>query len=197
MYLRVDGFTLRINCNRVYSIEDIYSFLRSKEAWILKKTTLSHKKIYNGKIYHLGKEYNLVYLKSSLEKCVIDKECITIYSDFSDETNLLEIYYNTCVTKLKEIVLQFQPECLIKLSSYNFINPNIQIKYYKSKWGSCNYRSNVISLNIALIHYSPKAIESVIWHEYCHLVVPNHSKTFYELIYYGMDDYNVRHKELR
>jgi predicted metal-dependent hydrolase len=70
--------------------------------------------------------------------------------------------------------------------------PTISIKPMKSRWGSCNKRLNKINLNLKLIHQERKAIEYVITHELIHLVVQNHSESFYKELKKVMPDYLER-----
>lgn len=39
---------------------------------------------------------------------------------------------------------------------------------------------------------SAGCVDSVLWHEYAHLIVPNHSQRFYSVILHHMPDYEVR-----
>ncbi|HAD80758.1 MAG TPA: hypothetical protein DCF99_17295 [Flavobacteriaceae bacterium] len=54
-------------------------------------------------------------------------------------------------------------------------------KFLKKRWGSCATNGNIL-LNTELIKASKICIEYVIIHELCHLIHPNHSKDFYELL---------------
>ena len=57
----------------------------------------------------------------------------------------------------------------------------IQIKPYKSRWGSCTLRGD-IQLNWQLIQAPPVIMDYVIIHELCHLQHHNHSKAFWDLV---------------
>lgn len=57
----------------------------------------------------------------------------------------------------------------------------VQIKSYKSRWGSCNLRGD-IQLNWQLVQASQLVIDYVIIHELCHLQQHNHSKAFWDLV---------------
>lgn len=58
---------------------------------------------------------------------------------------------------------------------------HVQIKSYKSRWGSCNIRGE-IQLNWQLVQASPIIVDYVIIHELCHLQQHNHSKAFWSLV---------------
>ncbi|MPN62224.1 hypothetical protein SDC9_209971 [bioreactor metagenome] len=74
--------------------------------------------------------------------------------------------------------------------------PTIKIKSLTSKWGSCLVEKAEITMNLKLIHYPLQCIDYVLWHEYVHLVVPNHSKRFYDLVEYHMPEYKNAKKLL-
>lgn len=61
------------------------------------------------------------------------------------------------------------------------IPEKVQIKSYKSRWGSCNVKGD-IQLNWQLIQAPWHIIDYVIIHELCHLQQHNHSPAFWELV---------------
>ena len=65
----------------------------------------------------------------------------------------------------------------------------MKIRNMTSKWGSCMPHTGEITMNLSLIHYPLECIDYVLLHEYVHLIVPNHSKRFYQLIEYHMPNY--------
>lgn len=58
----------------------------------------------------------------------------------------------------------------------------IRVRTMKTRWGSCNVRTGVITLNAHLAHLDPRCLEYVICHELCHLHEPNHSARFHALM---------------
>ena len=64
----------------------------------------------------------------------------------------------------------------------------IEIKYrmMKSTWGVCRPTACTITFNKRLVHQPIEFIEYVVLHELCHLLIPNHSKDFYELVAHQM-----------
>lgn len=51
-----------------------------------------------------------------------------------------------------------------------------------SRWGSCNVRTGVITINTELAHLPRECLESVVVHELCHLRVSGHNAEFYALM---------------
>ena len=58
---------------------------------------------------------------------------------------------------------------------------SLNLKGYRTMWGCCNSRSE-ICLNWKLVMLPKKVIDYVIVHELCHIVEPNHSKSFWSLV---------------
>lgn len=57
--------------------------------------------------------------------------------------------------------------------------PEIRFRRMVSRWGSCHPIKKVLTFNTALMYAPPECVEYVIWHEFTHFIVPNHSKNFY------------------
>lgn len=54
----------------------------------------------------------------------------------------------------------------------------IKFRNMKSCWGSCNSKG-ILTFNTRLAFAPPECVKSVVWHEFTHFLVPNHSKEFY------------------
>jgi predicted metal-dependent hydrolase len=52
----------------------------------------------------------------------------------------------------------------------------------RSRWGSCSPADGVIRLSLAVADYPPWVRDYVIVHELAHLLVPDHSKHFWDLV---------------
>jgi len=57
----------------------------------------------------------------------------------------------------------------------------IYFRKMKTKWASCSKKRN-LTLNPLLKHLPKDLIRYVIFHEFCHLVIPRHNKKFWFLI---------------
>lgn len=69
------------------------------------------------------------------------------------------------------------------------------IRRMTRRWGSCTPRRNVV-LNTELIRAPRGCIDYVITHELCHLVVPDHSRKFTNLLDRVMPDWRDRKTQL-
>lgn len=59
---------------------------------------------------------------------------------------------------------------------------SLSFRAMTSRWGSCRYEKGRISLNLDLATHELSALEMVLWHEACHLRVPNHGWEFKNLL---------------
>lgn len=57
-----------------------------------------------------------------------------------------------------------------------------RVRYMRSRWGSCNVRTSVITINAELASLPSTCLDSVIAHELCHLLEPSHNQRFHDLL---------------
>ena len=57
----------------------------------------------------------------------------------------------------------------------------ISVRNFKSRWGSCDKKGDVV-FNWNIIKAPHSIVDYVVIHELCHLIHPNHSKVFWELV---------------
>lgn len=79
---------------------------------------------------------------------------------------------------------------------YGIKYPTIKTKYMTTRWGSCRPQKGNITLNSRLIDVPKSCIEYIVFHEFAHLIHPNHSKDFYDFLTMLMPDWKDRKKEL-
>lgn len=66
-----------------------------------------------------------------------------------------------------------------------------------SRWGSCNVRTHVITLNTWLVQRPEAELEYVLAHELAHLVEAGHGPRFYAVLDRVLPDWKQRRAELR
>ena len=66
----------------------------------------------------------------------------------------------------------------------------------KSLWGSCSSKGS-LRFNWRIVMAPPELVDYVVVHELCHLVVANHSDSFWEQVGRLMPDYTQRRLKLR
>jgi predicted metal-dependent hydrolase len=73
---------------------------------------------------------------------------------------------------------------------------SLAIRNQRTRWGSCS-STGAMSFNWRLVLAPEPVLDYVVWHEACHLVVPNHSKRFWALVERHVPDYREPRRWLR
>ena len=73
----------------------------------------------------------------------------------------------------------------------------ISFKHTKNQFGSNSRKTNKLSFQIELIHYSLDIIESVVIHEIAHDFERNHGKNFYNIVYLYCPNYKIIQRKLK
>lgn len=201
IYLRIiDKTTLRITCHYSIPMNVIHKFILSKQSWI--QNTIIRKEddkrrnkvgINGPNLFLFGEPYYLNVILTTYTKVLVHDNIIDVYVTSNNEEEVLKVFYSNARKILGKKVLDLRKHWELELLDYGNFEPTITFRLMKRKWGVCVPSKNKITLNVLLIHYPVNCLDYVLWHEYCHLVVPNHSKRFYELVQSKMPNY----KELK
>ena len=181
-----------VSCNQYVPVTKVDEFVASKCKWIVDKVNETQRKqlLLNDHNYYLylGKRYKIEIINSYTSGCKIVESKFVIYKKESDEIE--KIIKNFEKQQCMQLMSRKMREVYQKMSSdYSIQLPNLKIRDMETRWGSCMPRKNQITLNSKLIHYDEKFMDYVVIHEYAHLIQPNHSKAFYQVIEKYMPDY--------
>ena len=66
-----------------------------------------------------------------------------------------------------------------------------------TRWGVCNVRTHIITLNLELIKRDICYLDYVINHEMSHLIYGDHSRSFWKLVELNMPDYKKYRDEMK
>ena len=170
-----------VTCNMFTSRRFIESGL-NKYASRLIKSSVKEEPVNENYIYIFGNKYDLSYP---------GRFSIQGYKD---------IIYNSkpeLMKKLKPVFLDIITkrvryyESLMNVPSYG-----VSVRDMKSRYGSNSKRTKHMNFALTLIHYSMPIIDSVVVHELAHIVVFNHSKKFYDVVYKYCPEYDKYRKML-
>ena len=78
--------------------------------------------------------------------------------------------------------------------------PPVSLSGAKKQWGSCTHNKrgdDRISYSWRLMLASPRAVDSVVVHELCHVGEMSHGERFWRHVKNYMPDYSESHEELR
>lgn len=173
---------------------DIFIMQNEKNIYEKYKKIVEEKRLKKGKwetgqtiLYH-GNQY-IIY------KIYHKKDIIRIKID--EENDLFRIILPKQIKKeeeeeniLKAIRILFKEnteailnERLVFWSKKTKIDYNsVKVRDAKTKYGSCNPKTKALHFSSRLVMLKKEAIDAIIVHELCHIIYPNHSKEFYELV---------------
>jgi hypothetical protein len=72
--------------------------------------------------------------------------------------------------------------CLVRAARRRFPRPELRVRTMRSRWGSCDAKTGVITLNARLLRFRPEVVECVIMHELAHFKYRKHGPRFYSLL---------------
>lgn len=140
----------------------------------------------NSGFNYLGNKYDIVYVN---------------YGDITFSNYKVFINSNIDINKwlrknAKEIFLNHLDQ-IYNSFSRNIPYPSLRIRKMTTRWGVCNTKLKVVTLNLELIKRDTKYLDYVIVHELSHLIYPNHSSDFWNLVEENMPDYKKYRKEMK
>ncbi|MDD3392587.1 MAG: SprT family zinc-dependent metalloprotease [Bacilli bacterium] len=166
----------------------IKSLLANNEKQILKMLEKKQKSLRKKKdFYFLGQKYDII-IDSKLLDLLVEKDKITVSS-----LKKLDAWYNS---KMK-IIFNDELKKNYELFTEDIPYPSLKIRQMKTRWGVCNVKTKVVTLNALLLKEKTEVIDYVIIHELAHLVYPNHSKAFWQLVGKYCSDYKLLRKQLK
>lgn len=144
----------------------------------------------SGYVNIFAKRYEIIERDVGEKQCQIHEEKLYVYH--RNIQGCIEQY-------LRRVLLDYIEERVIAYLAHDFDldMPDIEVKKYKGRWGSCYYQENRITFNLSLVHLEKELIDYVIVHELSHFLQANHSSLFYLEIEKRMPDYRKRMKRLK
>ena len=170
-----------VTCPRLTTKGFITKGLDKYGAQLIKRCT-KPEPINEDSIYIFGNKYDLSYP---------GKITVSGYKEIK-YTSQDELY-----KKIKPIFLDIVTkrvryyESLMKVPSYK-----VSVKNMKSRFGSNSKYTKTLSFALTLVHFSMPIIDSVVVHELAHILVYDHSKKFYDVVYKYCPEYPKYRKML-
>lgn len=187
-YLKVkEDNTILITTNYLTSKHQIMKLIEDNQSFILRSLKrLEKKQERNDKFLLLGKEYNIIVMPNSKIEIVNN-------NIYTSSIKKLELWLNK---QMRDLFLK-RLDYYYKLFEENIPYPSLRIRKMKTRWGVCNTKLKVITLNSELLKYDITKLDYVVVHELSHLIHPNHSKQFWLLVSKYCPNYKKIRKELR
>ena len=187
-YIRVKkDLTVFVTTSRFASDRMIKKLINENYDRICRMFDVQLKKLENNDgFYYLGKKYEIVYVEDdgisfSEDKVYFNRE-FDIYKWYKMQAKSLFLkHFNTQYEKFSRSI----PE------------PTMRIRKMTSRWGVCNIKTHIITLNLELIKRDTKYLDYVIVHEMSHLKYGDHSRGFWSLVEENMPDYKKYREEMK
>ena len=182
-YIRIKNGKIYITTSYFTTKRSIIKLLDNNRKSIEKMLDKSIKKEEKKKDFYL---YGEIYLiKEGYPLFKIDENNKIIYIKKKD---LLDKYLKIEAKRIYETHLNYWYNTFDKIDK-----PSLRIRKMTSRWGVCNTKTHVITLNLELMHYKLECLDYVIVHELSHLKEPNHSRAFWNIV----EKYYPNYKEIR
>ena len=180
LYIKVkDDLKIYITCNTFTSDREIKRIVnnnrKSIERMLDRAIMLDEKK---QDFYFLGKKYDIVYTN-------IDEVSLGENKIFLSKNIDLDKWFKKQALKIFSEHLE---NCYENFTR-SIPHPSLRIRKMKTRWGVCNTKTYVITLNLELITKDINCLDYVIYHELSHLVEANHSKRFWAVVEENFKDY--------
>ncbi len=205
------GNILQISKPKYFSQSKLVKMIRKNEEAIYKQycEIIDYE---NNKIKHWYTGESILYKGEIYTIEVKDTQESNLYIQIDEKGQLLQITVPEDLTgqerKLqidkaikKRFKMQTEEMLFEKLPDWS---QKTQIEYHDfkvrdtvSKYGSCVPKTKMLHFNARLIMLPEKQVDAIIVHELCHIVHPNHSQDFYQLVKQYIPDYDIRNQWLK
>ena len=180
LYIKVkEDLKIYITCNIFTSDREIKRIItnnrKSIENMLVRTIRIEDKK---KEFYYLGKKYDIVYTN-------IDEVSLGENKIFLSKNIDLDKWFKKQALKIFSEHLE---NCYENFTR-SIPHPSLRIRKMKTRWGVCNTKTYVITLNLELITKDINCLDYVIYHELSHLVEANHSKRFWAVVEENFKDY--------
>ena len=140
----------------------------------------------NNGFFYLGKQYVVIYKEGNSIEFFNDK--VYVGNDFD-----IDKWYKIQAKKLFLERLNYNYNKFTKKIPY----PKLRIRKMTTRWGVCNIKTHIITLNLELIKRDISYLDYVIVHEMSHLIYGDHSNRFWGLVEDNMPDYKKYREEMK
>lgn len=197
-----------VSANNSVPLDFIDAFIEKKQRYIFsvlsryeekKKLFQAVPKRYvSGESYDLlGKSLRLKVEASKEESVYTDGVYIFLKVKDKDDFRHKEIMMSKWLKQYQTTVFEeLLQEKYLLFEKYGVTYPTLKIRNMTSRWGSCQPKKGIITLNSKLIEAPRNCIEYVILHELVHFIHPNHSRQFWDFVAMMMPDWKERKEEL-
>lgn len=200
--------TVIVSANSKVPCAFIEQMVKEKAPWIIRnikqlqgrKVSCCERKYITGEIiWHLGSAFPLkVVPVKSREEVILDNAEVFMFvkdeANFAVKERLLKSWYKDEA----ELIFQRSMENIYPLVALDgIVKPSITLRCMKTRWGSCSWTRQKITLNIELVKTPLNCIDYVLLHELVHFKHHKHDAGFYDYLAALMPDWKERRQTLK
>ncbi|MBQ2309103.1 MAG: DUF45 domain-containing protein [Erysipelotrichales bacterium] len=168
----------------------IRDFLAQNEGWIL-----GHMNRTVQGFFLLGQPYRTMILKGTKNSFTIRKDSVLFTMKDPEDDDVLEALVKHLWKTVLEEYTENHREEYERVTGHT--GTEYQYRIMHTRYGSCSPKKNRIHLNTQLACYAPEIIDSIVYHEYAHFRVLNHSARFYKVLEGYDPAYRKNHAKMR
>lgn len=154
----------------------LYEMVQQKRCWIVKQQEKIRRRPEN-----LTNHHELLLWGQKLTILLQERIDIQLRGDclFLPETDgdlkLSDFLQNTLIQEIPQRMEFWAKKIGVPV-------PLWKTRNMKSRWGSCNIRKRLITVNLRLVHRPIECLDYLLVHELCHLLEPRHNSRFWGLV---------------
>ena len=141
---------------------------------------------YDQEFWYLGNKYNVIY-DDNLDRVAINGELL-----YTKNEEMLDEFISSEINRVFNEEVDICKKCFNNLPEFK-----LKTRKMKTRWGVCNRKDNIITLNTELIKKKIDLLDYVIIHEMAHFYEGNHSKKFWNIVEKACPNYKIRRGELK
>ncbi len=177
------------------SDDDIDKRVSKRASWIVKQwhyfdnfgAQTPPRRFISGESHlYMGRQYMLKVTNSSKNSISYKGRLFEV--ECTKPENVEQLFKRWYLERAKVKFAEIAEPLIARFAVYGVEPSSIYVQQMSSRWGSCSAKGR-ITLNVELIKAPKACIEYVIMHELCHLIHPNHTRTFYKLLESEMPDW--------
>lgn len=187
-YIRVKkDLKIHVTTTLFTSIRSITKLIDENYERICKMIDFQEVKVKNNTgFFYLGRQYVLV--RTDNPGITFSGDKVFVNHDFD-----IDKWYKKQAKELFQERLDYNYGRYTRKIPY----PKLRIRKMTSRWGVCNIRTHIITLNLELMKRDISYLDYVIIHEMTHLIHGDHSARFWKVVEENMPDYKKYREEMK
>lgn len=205
LYLRIEQETLQVVISAPLRMPaaDIERFILSKANWLQQKLDFLAKRrlvfaaqeTAGESLWLWGKKYAVRFIPGRARTVITENE--VIFSGNTEESSMEKL--TRCIDKLyrQQLAQKIEKFAAFWQKRLQLTAGGWRIRKMKTRWGTCNTFSRMITINYNLVRLPVECLEYIIVHELAHLYEPSHSSRFKNFLTQNLPDWKQRESLLK